>query len=94
LCYIADNNQGKITFGDEQRQHLFHTSNESFIAIQQYLFDNLCNNAITAREKIKETKRGIRNDFVDTINDPAEIIKIVNNQLLVTPFIGPNLVEC
>lgn len=85
LCYIVDSNEGKIAFGEkqEQRYQLFHTSNKSFVAIQQYLFDNLCDRAITAREKIKEIKRGIRkNDFVDTVNDPAEIIKIVSNQLL------------
>ena len=52
------------------------------VDIQQYLFDNLCNKAITAREKIKEIEKGIRNDFTDTINEPAEIRKIVNNQLL------------
>ena len=52
------------------------------VDIQQYLFDNLCNKAITAREKIKEIEKGIINDFSDTINEPAEIRKIVNNQLL------------
>ena len=52
------------------------------VDIQQYLFDNLCNKAITAREKIKEIEKGIINDFADTFNVPAEIRKIVNNQLM------------
>src|SRR5712691_9516751 len=77
LCYITEN-EGKIT----ERQQLFHTNTKSFVDIQQYLFDNLCNNAIPAREKIKEIERGIRKDIADTINEPAEIRKIVNNQLM------------
>ena len=77
LCCIMEN-EGKIT----ERQQLFHTNTKSFVDIQQYLFDNLCNKAITAREKIKEIEKGITTDFADTINEPTEIRKIVNNQLL------------
>jgi two-component system sensor histidine kinase VicK len=81
LCYITEN-EGKITRGHEQEHQLFHTNTKSFVDIQQYLFDNLCNQAIPAREKIKEIERGIRNDFADTINEPVEIRKIVINQLM------------
>ncbi len=83
LCYITKN-KGEILRkqAQEQEQKLFHTNTKSFVDIQQYLFDNLCNKAITAREKIKEIEKGIRNDFTYTINEPAEIRKIVNNQLL------------
>ncbi|MRN41917.1 MAG: hypothetical protein FIO02_12890 [Nitrosopumilales archaeon] len=81
LCYITQN-EGEIARKQEQEQQLFHTNTKSFVDIQQYLFDNLCNNAIPAREKIKEIERGIRNDFADTVNQPAEIRKIVTNQLM------------
>jgi len=83
LCYITKN-KGEILRkqAQEQEQKLFHTNTKSFVDIQQYLFDNLCNKAITAREKIKEIEKGIRNDFTYTINEPAEIRKIVNNQLM------------
>jgi hypothetical protein len=81
LCYITKS-EDKISRKLEDEQHLFHTNTKSFVDIQQYLFDNLCNKAITAREKIKEIEKGITNDFADTINEPVEIRKIVNNQLL------------
>jgi hypothetical protein len=81
LCYIMEN-EGKDSRKQLQEQQLFHTETKSFVDIQQYLFDNLCNNATPAKEKIKEIERGIRNDIADTINEPAEIRKIVNNQLM------------
>ena len=81
LCYIMEND-GKDSRKQQQEQQLFHTETKSFVDIQQYLFDNLCNNATPAKEKIKEIERGIRNDIADTINEPAEIRKIVNNQLM------------
>jgi hypothetical protein len=81
LCYITEN-EAKISRDKEQGHQLFHTNTKSFVDIQQYLFDNLCNKAIPAREKIKEIERGIRHDFADTISEPAEIRKIVINQLM------------
>ena len=47
-----------------------------------YLFDNLCNKGIPAKEKIKEIERGIRYDFADTITESAEIRRILVNQLI------------
>ncbi|MGB7953204.1 MAG: hypothetical protein WCF23_04425 [Candidatus Nitrosopolaris sp.] len=81
LCYIIEN-EGETARKQEREKQLFHTNTKSFVDIQQYLFDNLCNSAIPARERIKEIERGIRTDFADTINEPAEIRKIVTNQLM------------
>jgi phosphatidylserine/phosphatidylglycerophosphate/cardiolipin synthase-like enzyme len=80
LCYITEN-EDKIS-GQKQEHQLFYTSSKSFVDIQQYLFDNLCNKAISAKERIKEIERGLRHDFADTITEPAEIRKIVINQLM------------
>jgi hypothetical protein len=81
LCYIAEN--GDQFEGKQQQQlQLFHANTKSFVDMQQYLFDNLCNNATPAKEKIKEIGRGIRNDFTDTINEPQEITKILTNLLM------------
>src|SRR5215467_3537642 len=81
LCYITENEDRSNN--KEQKQHqLFHSDTKSFVEIQQYLFDNLCSKAISAREKIKEIERGIRRDFTDTISEPAEIRKVVINQLM------------
>ena len=76
LCYFTANE------GKGEQQQLFHTNTKSFVDIQQYLFNNLCDNAIPAREKIKEIERGIRRNFSDIIHDPQEIRKIVINQLV------------
>jgi hypothetical protein len=81
LCYIIEY-EGETARKQEQEQQLFHTNTKSFVEIQQCLFDNLCNNAIPAKEKIKEIERGIRTDFADTVNQPVEIRKIVTNQLM------------
>src|SRR6266849_7050291 len=85
LCYIAENGdqfEGKQQQQQQQQQQLFHSNTKSFVDMQQYLFDNLCNNATPAKEKIKEIGRGIRNDFTDTINEPEEITKILNDLLI------------
>jgi hypothetical protein len=79
LCYITEN--GDQIVGRQQQRQLFHTNAKSFVDMQQYLFDNLCNNATPAKDKIKEIGRGSRNDFTDTVIEPAEIIKIINNLL-------------
>jgi hypothetical protein len=81
LCYIIEN-KGEDARKQKQEQQLFHTNTKSFVDIQQYLFDNLCNNATPAKEKIKEIGRGTRSEFADTINEPAEIRKIVTNLLM------------
>jgi hypothetical protein len=82
LCYIAEN--GDPTEGKQQQQQLqlFHANTKSFVDVQQYLFDNLCNNSTPAKERIKEIGRGVRNDFTDTINEPEEITKTLNNLLI------------
>lgn len=79
VCYAIENEGGRKA---SQEQPLLHITAKSFVDIQQYLFDNLCDEAIPAKEKIKQIERGIRNDFADTINEPAEIRKIVNNMLM------------
>jgi ABC-type multidrug transport system ATPase subunit len=78
LCYIAED--GHRSEGKQQQQmQLFHANTKSFVDVQQYLFDNLCTNATPAKERIKEIGRGIRIDFTDTINEPEEITKTLNN---------------
>jgi hypothetical protein len=51
LCYITEN-EDKIA-GQKQEHQLFHNTTKSFVDIQQYLFDNLCNKAISAIEILK-----------------------------------------
>ena len=68
LCYLMDDNRkGQIV------TQLFYTKSKSFVDAQQYLFDNLCNKAIPAREKIRQIRKGIKGEFIDNIHDPSEI---------------------
>jgi len=81
LCYISEN--GDQSEGKQQQQlQLFHANTKSFVDVQQYLFDNLCTSATPAKERIKEIGRGIRIDFTDTLNEPEEITKTLNNLLI------------
>jgi hypothetical protein len=82
LCYIAENGDQSEGKQQQQQLQLFHASTKSFVDVQQYLFDNLCNNSTPAKERIKEIGRGVRTDFTDTINEPDEIAKILNNLLI------------
>ena len=79
ICYIL--NDQKEEGGGEGREkqvvmQLLYTTTKPFVDAQQYLFDNLCNKAVPAKEKIRELNKGIRGDFIDNIEDPKEIQKI------------------
>jgi two-component system sensor histidine kinase VicK len=73
LCYIM--NEGSLE-GKQAVEQLLHIEHKPLVEIQQYLFDNLCDHSIPAKEKIREIGRGISGDFVDIIRTPSEIQKI------------------
>src|ERR671919_1927354 len=73
LCFLM--NENRYT-GQQLVKQLFFTQLKPFVDSQQYLFDNLCNHSILAKEKIREIGRGINGDFVDIIRIPSEIHKI------------------
>jgi hypothetical protein len=76
LCYLLDDTgKGQIV------TQLFYSKSKSFVQAQQYLFDNLCNNAIPAREKIREIRKGIKGEFITNIHDPSEIRRIAADLL-------------
>jgi hypothetical protein len=62
-------------------KQLLYNEVKPFVDTQQFLFDILCNNAIPARDKIREIGRAIRGDFIDTLRNPAEIQKTAINLL-------------
>jgi len=72
LCFLMNESQ----YTGQLVKQLFFTQLKSFVDSQQYLFDNLCNHSIPAKEKIREIGRGINGDFVDIIRIPSEIHKI------------------
>ena len=73
LYFLMDRNEHE---GQQLVRQLFFTQLKSFVDSQQYLFDNLCNHSIPAKEKIREIGRGINGNFVDIIRTPSEIHKI------------------
>jgi two-component system, OmpR family, sensor histidine kinase VicK len=76
LCYLLDDNgKGQVV------TQLFYTKSKSFVDAQQYLFDNLCNKAVPAREKIREIRKGIKGEFIKNVDDPSEIQRIAGDLL-------------
>jgi hypothetical protein len=62
-------------------QQVLYNEVKPFVDTQQYLFDNLCSNAIPARDKIREIGKAVRGDFIDTLRSPSEIQKTAINLL-------------
>ncbi len=77
MFYVVDGELEKGKQGQKQiiKQVLYNEDN-SFINAQQYLFENLCSNAIHVKEKVKEIERGIRGNFIEKLQNPSEIQKI------------------
>jgi len=48
-----------------------------FVSQQQYFFDMLWHKAIPAKQRMKEIEQGLKREFIDTIQDPKEILSIV-----------------
>jgi two-component system sensor histidine kinase VicK len=48
---------------------------------QQYFFDMLWKKAIPAKQRIKEIEQGLKREFMDTLQDPYETQKILDNIL-------------
>ena len=65
---------------------LLHINIRSFVESQQYLFDNLWNNAIPVRERIKEIEESHKRQFIETIREPSETQKIARNLLKSATF--------
>jgi hypothetical protein len=66
---------------DNTVNQFIYIKTPSFVALQQYLFDNLCSNSITAEEKIREIKRGLVENFNEVILDPQEILNTTANTI-------------
>ncbi len=105
LCYIIEN-ESEIAQKQKKEQQLFYTNTKSFVDIQQYLFDNLCTKAITAREKIKEVEKELqlisqiqlmnlqKYEKLSTINYCQEQMNYFYSSPLLTPFIRRSIVVC
>jgi hypothetical protein len=66
---------------DNTVNQFIYIKTKSFVDLQQYLFDNLCINSISAEEKIREIKRGHTENFNEVILDPEEILNTTLNTI-------------
>src|SRR5712691_3047701 len=84
-----DNNQDNFTNKErvEDARHVQQPKGEietetiisnvsGFVSQQQYFFDMLWRKAIPAKQRIKEIEQGLKREFIDTIQDPKEILSI------------------
>jgi hypothetical protein len=81
---ISDREQyigNMLAFDGKHKTQIIHINDKSFVELQQYLYDTLWSKAIQAREKIKEIELGLDNEFIETINEPLQIQKIIHTLL-------------
>jgi hypothetical protein len=74
LFFVADVQEEKERRQKQIINQLLYNEVKLFVDAQQYLFDNLCSNAIPARDKIREIGKAVRGDFIDTLRNPTEYL--------------------
>jgi two-component system, OmpR family, sensor histidine kinase VicK len=52
---------------------VIYSNNRAFVEQMQYIFDVFWYRAIPARQRIREIEEGIKREFIETIQDPADI---------------------
>lgn len=78
--YIVDDtaylyNVEEIGQSKDRSHRLLYSTYPQFIKMQQYLFENLLNRALSIREKLKEIEKGSEREFIETIQDPLEAVR-------------------
>lgn len=69
--------------GDTKRPELqlVAVNGASFAESQQFLFESLLSRAIPAKERIKEIEKGVEREFIETIHDPQEMLKLASSMV-------------
>ncbi len=57
------------------------SNNQTFVKLQQNLFENLLNHATPARDKIREVEHGVQSEYIKTIRDPSSILQLVRERI-------------
>jgi hypothetical protein len=81
LFYIPECGLVKEKVRKPDIRQVLYNEDISFVITQQYLFENLCRNAIHAKEKIREIEREFRGEFTDIIDNASDIQRIVISSL-------------
>ncbi len=79
--HLSDEINTSTTSTTDMEYQFFYMKTPSFVQLQQYLFDNLCKNSISAEEKIREIKRGNEENFNEFILDHEEILHTTINTI-------------
>ncbi|MGA9153100.1 MAG: hypothetical protein WBZ36_21190, partial [Candidatus Nitrosopolaris sp.] len=56
---------------------VIYSNNKAFVEQMQYIFDVFWYKAIPARQRLREIEEGIKREFIETIQDPADIKTLV-----------------
>jgi len=57
---------------------LISSTLRAFVEQQQYFFDMLWKKAIPAKKRIREIEEGLKREFIETIQDPKEMLQLVH----------------
>jgi two-component system sensor histidine kinase VicK len=81
---VSDNSHYIATYSLSEAEpvlQLIYSNVKEIVEFQQYLFDTLWNKAVPAKRRLEELELGRKREFIDTIQDPAEIHKTLINLL-------------
>lgn len=56
---------------------LIYSNVKAITQFQQYVFNTLWNKAIPARNRIREIEEGLKREFIETVQDPKEILMMI-----------------
>jgi sugar-specific transcriptional regulator TrmB len=60
---------------------LIESTLKAFVEQQQYLFNMLWRKAIPAKQRINEIEKGLKREFIETIQDPSETLDLIRNTI-------------
>ena len=72
--------------GEQGSFHMLSVDDEPFVSTQQFLFRNLLHQAMPAKDRIAEIEKGVKSEFIETIRQPAEAIKIAFDLMQMASF--------
>jgi two-component system sensor histidine kinase VicK len=81
---VSDNSHYIATYSLSEGEpvlQLIYSNVKEIIEFQQYLFNTLWNKAVPAKRRLAELEVGRKREFIDTIQDPVEILKTLINLL-------------
>jgi hypothetical protein len=90
--YIVDAERYYCDLGDSSKQELSHTpvyyysNSVQFVRIQQFLFENLLNHAVPAKEKLKEIEKGGESEYIETIREPLQMLQWLGQKIKSSSF--------